>query len=204
MLLILLAAAIHMTVASSLALHTPSPTTHLQQARTASPSSAPTSDLIETLISTNLITIPGETNSVVTNPGQTITIEIPTCSQTITPDANGYVPPGTCGALWNYYPSFGAAIVFAVVFAVLVMVHVWQAVVHRKVRECSPRFCQYRPWLPRMNQSVQQLYCPSSRGRLKSSSTDASTEVVLGHHHGLQLGDSGIALPDNKYETSAA
>lgn len=150
MLLSLLAAAMQVAVASSLALHTPSPTTHLQQARTPSPSST-SQGLIETFTSTNLITIPGETNSAVTIPGKTITIELPACSQTITPDSNGYVPPGTCGALWNYYPSFGAAIVFTILFAVLVMVHVWQAVVYRKVREYSPRFCQSCPLLPLMS-----------------------------------------------------
>lgn len=137
MLFILCAAALNLTVASALAIQTPSPTIHLQQAHTPSPATTSTSDLLETFITTNLITIPGETNSVLTIPGKTITIAIPTCSQTVTPDANGYVPPGTCGALWNYYPSFGAAIVFTVLFVVLVLVHLWQAVVSRKVRECS-------------------------------------------------------------------
>lgn len=60
-------------------------------------------------------------------PDRTIDIVIPTCIRTITPDANGYLPPGTCGALYNYYPSFVAALVTTVLFAVLTIVHVWQA-----------------------------------------------------------------------------
>lgn len=81
---------------------------------------------------TNLITIPGETNSLFTRPAQTITIDLPKCSQTIKPDANGYVPPGTCNALWNYYPSFAAAIVFSILFGILTALHIWRAVHHRK------------------------------------------------------------------------
>lgn len=83
---------------------------------------------------TEHVTIDGVTNAYVTNPGRTIDIAIPTCVQTITPDANGFVPPGTCGALWAYYPSFVAAVAFAAVFGLLTAVHVWQAVRYKKVR----------------------------------------------------------------------
>ncbi|KAJ6438282.1 Protein RTA1-like protein 9 [Purpureocillium lavendulum] len=81
---------------------------------------------------TKYITIDGETNSQVTIPGQTIAIAIPTCVQTATPDANGHVPPGTCGAIWNYYPSFYAAMAFAILFAILVGIHIWQAAMYEK------------------------------------------------------------------------
>lgn len=84
--------------------------------------------------STDHITIQGVTNDHVTVAGQTIDIPIATCVQTITPDANGYVPPGTCGAIWDYYPSFSAAAVFAVLFGILTLVHLWQAVSSGKVR----------------------------------------------------------------------
>ncbi|KAF6824226.1 RTA1 domain-containing protein [Colletotrichum plurivorum] len=93
---------------------------------TAAP--APTGEFI----TTQYITLPGMTNSYATVPAKTIEIAIPTCVQTIKPDANGYVPPGECGALWNYYPSFAAAMVFAVFFGILTAVHIWQAATHKK------------------------------------------------------------------------
>ena len=56
----------------------------------------------------------------------------PTCTQTIQPDKNGYVPPGTCGALYAYYPSFGAAIAASVLFGALAILHITQAAVYKK------------------------------------------------------------------------
>ncbi|KAK1486133.1 RTA1 domain-containing protein [Colletotrichum abscissum] len=94
----------------------------------SSTSSIPTGDFI----ATKYITIPGVTNSYVTVPAKTIDIAIPTCVQTIEPDANGYIPPGECGAIWNYYPSFAAAAVFAALFGILTAVHIWQAAKHKK------------------------------------------------------------------------
>ncbi|GJC77271.1 putative lipid transporter atnI [Colletotrichum liriopes] len=94
----------------------------------STPSALPTGDFI----TTKHITIPGVTNSHVNIPAKTIDIAIPTCVQTIEPDANGYVPPGECGAIWNYYPSFVAALVFAVLFGLLTAVHIWQAAKHKK------------------------------------------------------------------------
>jgi hypothetical protein len=93
---------------------------------------------METFTTTKLIVIDGETNSQFTLPAQTITLAIPTCIQTIDPDKNGYVPPGTCGAIWNYYPSFRAALVFTGLFAALVIVHIWMSVKYKKVRK-SPK-----------------------------------------------------------------
>ncbi|KAH7025053.1 RTA1 like protein-domain-containing protein, partial [Microdochium trichocladiopsis] len=80
-----------------------------------------------TFYTTSHITITGFTNAHVTMPDKTIDIVIPTCIRTITPDANGYLPPGTCGALYKYYPSFVAAVVAAVAFGILTGVHVWKA-----------------------------------------------------------------------------
>ena len=82
---------------------------------------------------TKYIVIDGVTNDHVTLPAKTIEIAIPTCVQTEIPDKNGHVPPGTCGSLWAYYPSFAAAVVFAVLFLSLLVLHVWQAARHRKV-----------------------------------------------------------------------
>ncbi|KAL6787373.1 RTA1 like domain-containing protein [Trichoderma sp. SZMC 28012] len=91
-------------------------------------------DDIDSFTTTILNIIPGRTDSHVTIHPQTIAIAIPTCHQTITPDHNGYVPPGTCGAIWTYYPAFKAAVAFAVVFALLLGVHIWQAIIYKKVR----------------------------------------------------------------------
>ncbi|KAF4997018.1 hypothetical protein FGRMN_4158 [Fusarium graminum] len=79
-----------------------------------------------------IATIGGTTDEYVTLPATTIQIVIPTCVQTLEPDENGYLPPGTCNANWNYYPSFSAAAAFAVLFAVLTAVHVWQAAKYKK------------------------------------------------------------------------
>jgi hypothetical protein len=84
-------------------------------------------------ITTELINIAGVTNAHVTIAEKTITIAIPTCIQTITPDKNGYVPPGTCNAMYDYYPSFTAAIIVSVAFGVLTVAHTAQAAIYRKV-----------------------------------------------------------------------
>ncbi|KAJ4269813.1 hypothetical protein NW762_001482 [Fusarium torreyae] len=80
----------------------------------------------------NIATIGGTTDKYVTIPAKTISIVIPTCVQTLEPDENGYLPPGTCNANWNYYPSFAAAVAFAILFAALTAVHVWQAARYKK------------------------------------------------------------------------
>jgi len=97
-----------------------------------SPTAAPTGIYFSTTI---YDIIPGVTNDQVTIPQKTITIVIPTCSHTITPDKNGYVPPGTCGALYEYYPSFGAAIFFSILFGVLSISHIFLAA---KFKTVSP------------------------------------------------------------------
>lgn len=78
----------------------------------------------------------------------------PTCIS-ITPDQNGYVPYGSCGANYYYvktllmhtsqskkltsypkYPSFAAAIFFAVAFGLSLSTHIFQAFLHKKWRFC--------------------------------------------------------------------
>lgn len=83
---------------------------------------------------TQTVIIDGVTNSQVTIPAKTILLTLPTCHQTLKPDKNGYLPPGTCNAIWNYYPSFAAALVFAGLFAIMTAVHIWQAARYKKVR----------------------------------------------------------------------
>ena len=102
------------------------------QSRDAVPT-APTTTSAIYFLTTNYITIAGVTEPHVTLPAQTITIAVPTCIQTLTPDKNGYLPPGTCNALYDYYPSLSAALVFAIIFGVLALAHVAQAVFYGKV-----------------------------------------------------------------------
>ncbi|KAI1208639.1 RTA1 like protein-domain-containing protein [Annulohypoxylon truncatum] len=98
---------------------------------TATVTSAPTATGVD-FLTTEHITIDGFTNAHATNPGKTIDIAIPTCIQTIEPDANGYLPPGTCNALWDYYPSFSAALAFAILFGLLTLAHLYQGIAYRK------------------------------------------------------------------------
>ncbi|GFF54145.1 protein RTA1 [Aspergillus udagawae] len=62
-----------------------------------------------------------------------LSLDLPsnTCTPTVTPDANGYVPPSECNALYQYYPSFGAALAFSVLFGILMITHFVQATVHK-------------------------------------------------------------------------
>ena len=94
-------------------------------------------------ISTMYITIDGVTNDHLTLAPKTIAIPMTTCSRSLTPDENGYLPPGTCGALWSYYPSFGAAAGFAALFAILTAVHIWQAIKYKKVSPLPFWMCAF-------------------------------------------------------------
>ncbi|RYP60652.1 hypothetical protein DL771_010433 [Monosporascus sp. 5C6A] len=115
----------------------PIPTTTLQHAiRQASSTvtNAPVTSPVYFLTS-QYVTIPGVTNEHVTVPDKTVTMVLPTCIQTIEPDANGHLPPGTCHAIWNYYPSFSGSLIFLFLFGLLTIAHVYQAVIYKK------RFC---------------------------------------------------------------
>lgn len=120
----------------------------------------------------NIATIGGTTDKYYTVPAQTIQIVIPTCVQTYEPDENGYLPPGTCNAHWNYYPNFSAAAVFAVLFAILTGAHIWQAARYKKVY--------------------------SSIAVRKLSLIDVVV-LVLGHHHGGHLGNNSLHFSSNKH-----
>ncbi|KAI1775987.1 RTA1 like protein-domain-containing protein [Hypoxylon cercidicola] len=118
-------------------LGTEGPTKTLQEAirqATAVVTNAPTPMGVD-FLTTQHVTINGFTNDHATVPAKTIDIVLPTCIQTIAPDQNGYVPPGTCNALWDYYPSFSAALVFTLLFGLLTLAHLYQAIAYRK------RFC---------------------------------------------------------------
>ena len=114
-------------LAVSTAFSAPTPTLAPRETATGTTTSA-----IE-FMTTNYITIPGITNDHVTLSPQTISIAVPTCIQTITPDKNGYVSPGTCHALYDYYPSFTAALAFSVIFGMLTIAHIAQAALFKTV-----------------------------------------------------------------------
>ncbi|RAH41681.1 RTA1 domain-containing protein [Aspergillus brunneoviolaceus CBS 621.78] len=62
-----------------------------------------------------------------------LSLDLPsnTCTPTVSPDANGYVPPDQCNALYQYYPSFGAALAFSVLFGILMVTQFVQATIHK-------------------------------------------------------------------------
>lgn len=61
-------------------------------------------------------------------PVQTCTPGFPSYA---TPGVDGFVPAGACNALWVYFPNFAAAIAFSILFGILTIAHVGQAVVYR-------------------------------------------------------------------------
>lgn len=82
------------------------------------------------------------------------------------PGKDGYLPPYSCDALQNYVLSFGAAVLFTVLFGLITGVHIVQAFIYKKV---YPASC-----------STYQL--------LSIDLTNCPTEILLGHHHGIYLG----------------
>lgn len=135
-----LSISVSLAAVNAISIPTPTPviarTADITGQGTSSITPSPSTNSNGYFISTELITVTGVTNDHVTVPGKTISIAIPTCVQTTTPDANGYVPPGTCNAFWDYYPSFVAAAVFACLFGSLMLVHACQAIRTNKVSGC--------------------------------------------------------------------
>lgn len=56
-----------------------------------------------------------------------------TCT-TAVPGKHGYIPPEACNAIYMYYPSFGAAILFTGLFGLVTGFHIFQAAKFKKVR----------------------------------------------------------------------
>ncbi|KAJ5371108.1 uncharacterized protein N7496_007200 [Penicillium cataractarum] len=63
----------------------------------------------------------------------TLSLNLPsnTCTPTVAPDKNGWVPASQCNALYLYYPSFGTAIAFTILFGLLTMAHLVQATIYK-------------------------------------------------------------------------
>ena len=64
---------------------------------------------------------------------QSLDLPSNTCHPTIAPDKNGFVPPSECNALYRFYPSFGAAILFSILFGIVTVTHISQAAAYKKV-----------------------------------------------------------------------
>ena len=80
-----------------------------------------------------------------TSPIQSITASIASHTATATAtcisvprDKNGYVPEYACGANYSYYPSFAAAVVFAVFFGITTFANIGQAIHYKKIKLCWP------------------------------------------------------------------
>ncbi|KAJ7763999.1 RTA1 domain-containing protein [Mycena maculata] len=102
---------------------------------TSTPTLTPTAVPTGVFLTTKFLTVAGHTDAHVTVPADTITLVLPTCIQTEIPDKNGFVPPGTCHALYDFYPSFAAAVLFSVFFGVVTALYIAQAV------KCKTTFC---------------------------------------------------------------
>jgi hypothetical protein len=55
----------------------------------------------------------------------------PGFSSYVTPGLDGYVPADACNALWVYFPNFAAAVAFSILFGILTIAHLGQAVLYR-------------------------------------------------------------------------
>ena len=63
---------------------------------------------------------------------QSLNLPSNTCHPTIAPDKNGFVPPSECNALYRFYPSFGAAVLFSILFGIVTVTHISQAAAYKK------------------------------------------------------------------------
>jgi hypothetical protein len=57
---------------------------------------------------------------------------MPSCT-TAVPDQYGYVPTDACNSYYNFYPNYAGNLAFAVLFGLTTLVHLVQAIVHKKV-----------------------------------------------------------------------
>ncbi|TQB73133.1 hypothetical protein MPDQ_006050 [Monascus purpureus] len=78
-------------------------------------------------------TIPTSTSTLSTTTATASSTE--TCIPNMKPGKDGYLPPYSCDALQNYVLSFGAAVLFTVLFGLITGVHIVQAFIYKK------RFC---------------------------------------------------------------
>lgn len=72
-------------------------------------------------------------------PQFTYTPPVRTDCVTATPDAHGYVPAASCNAVWQFYPSLAAAVIFCLIFGALIVAHSVQAFRYKKVCDLVSR-----------------------------------------------------------------
>ncbi|THC98405.1 hypothetical protein EYZ11_002124 [Aspergillus tanneri] len=104
---------------------------------TSTPTAAPQQTILprdydpHITINVPTISIPPVSIPPVSIPSLSLDLPSNTCTPTIAPDKNGWVPASECNALYLFYPSFGAAIAFSVLFGIIMVTHTVQAVVYR-------------------------------------------------------------------------
>jgi hypothetical protein len=104
------------------------------------------------------------------SPNITSTSPASTSCVSAMPGKNGYVPPTACNALYGYYPSFAAAIIFGLLFGIATVAHLIQAISYRKVIQvCSFNDC---------NRCRRHLIL----------------EILLGHNNGCILGNCRLRV----------
>lgn len=52
----------------------------------------------------------------------------------MTAGKNGYLPPDACDVILYYVPSLAAALLFCALFGLTTLVHMAQAIIHKRVR----------------------------------------------------------------------
>jgi hypothetical protein len=112
---------------------TPSPALPVRAAITAPPSRrdenfAPSIAPLSLNLPTISIAKPSIASFSLDLPPETCT---PGFSSYATPGLDGYVPADACNALWVYFPNFTAAVAFSVLFGILTIAHLAQAILYR-------------------------------------------------------------------------
>lgn len=120
---------------------TPCPTLSARAAITSSPFTVPSpscpDDNIAPTISHSALNIRKVS---IDKPNRTpfslsLNLPVQTCtpgfSAYATPGRDGYVPADACNTLWLYFPKFGAAIAFSILFGALTIAHLCQAILYR-------------------------------------------------------------------------
>lgn len=75
----------------------------------------------------------GSPTSILTSPISPTSSSAATCV-TVVPGPSGYVPPAACNAVWNFSPSFPAAVFFCILFGVTLICHVFEAILFHKLK----------------------------------------------------------------------
>ena len=128
-----------LSAASPTPISTPSPALSARAAITSPPSAtAPPSrrdDNFDPSIPPLSLDLPTISIAKPSIPSFSLNLPPKTCtpgfSSYATPGPNGYVPADACNALWVYFPNFAAAVAFSILFGVLTIAHLGQAVLYR-------------------------------------------------------------------------